>query len=609
MDGVYSNIYSLLIEGDTIWVGNYYNLSRYNLQDDSWFSTPIVSGASGGQAVTSIISDGRYLWAGGTGYVGLCKYDKVSNTYQQFITGGVYGVPSSNVKDIDIDSTDVWVATSTALGRYNKIDGSVTVFTKENTGGGLPSNDVLSVKVDGQYIWVGTVANYTNSLSRYDKISGTWRVFTRTEMDLPTSGASVDDIKIESNYVYVGLNVWYGQYIGKYNKSTDNWELYSLTGTISSLVRNITIDSSSVWIMSQTSGLVRYEKGTGQFSKIDGLLGNTILSLATDGKHLWIADSVWVGTNAGLNLYDITTEEWEKITLPAVYNIEDILVDGNYVWIATGRSGRVLRLHKPTQTWTQFSFNTPNALALDGDYIWVGGINNISRYDKRTSTWTSFSTSYTIKKIISDGDNVWFTCYRTNKVMKYNKITTLWETLTFSSEIYSLAVDGDNVLFGGGGSGPAGIPGKVQCYNKVTGVWSEYDVPENLYWGTQISDIFIEPDYIWYGENEVYGGTCYSCASEIVRYTRSTGLWWSYKFPASSQIRSIARSGKYVFCGTNRGLYRFNNPTPTSVIWEENIYPVNVLTTEQINTVIDSLGYQGKFYLKDMDSFFVGIFE
>ena len=136
-----------------------------------------------------------------------------------------------------------------------------------------------------------------------------------------------------------------------------------------------------------------------------GLPGNSVLAVARDGPVYWF------GTEAGLARYD--GAEWQQFgtgagsTEPQLLGLPtapvyDLAVgsDGR-LWAATGAGAAVYN----GQTWTSFTATTSGlvdnrvlSLAIgphpEGDQVWFGTGDGVSRLDTASGTWTSFSSDF-----------------------------------------------------------------------------------------------------------------------------------------------------------------------------------------------------------------------
>ena len=132
------------------WFATANGLAR--LHDNAWTTFNTNTQGFPGNAVTSVHSKDGILWIGTDGSGAGVYYN---NTWENFKTGNVSGIPSNSVRDVLVYSAQpqrVWLATANGVARYD--NGQWHVFQERQ---GLASNDTLSLGIDGRgHVWVGT---------------------------------------------------------------------------------------------------------------------------------------------------------------------------------------------------------------------------------------------------------------------------------------------------------------------------------------------------------------------------------------------------------------------------------------------------------------------
>lgn len=204
-----------------------------------------------------------------------------------------------------------WVATDG--GSLNYFDRKRKKFT--NTLNLFSSNKVLAVRKDRKGgLWIGM---WAGGLDYYDPIT---KKVKRYRHD-PKDPRSLSDNNIFHILVDKKGNVWvatWGNGLNKYNPATDDFTRYTHDAhdpnSITSLALDYLMEDSEgkIWIASELNGLDRFDPETNTFThyksngKPGSLSSNSIFAIYQDSRK-----RVWVGTNAGLNLFDPATETFK----------------------------------------------------------------------------------------------------------------------------------------------------------------------------------------------------------------------------------------------------------------------------------------------------------
>jgi ligand-binding sensor domain-containing protein/two-component sensor histidine kinase len=160
---------------------------------------------------------------------------------------------------------------------------------------------------------------------------------------------------------------------------------------------------------SLNKGLVILNKSTMQLEKqIDFYGGNNgwneILSM-----EMYHADTLWLGTNAGLLWFDTKTNHYGKVfdekKYPRSSGMSVILSPANkdgYAWMCGELQGLVVRYHIASRKFTLFTSTTQPALPFDrvksivydsyGD-VWIGG-HSLARFNTKLQAFDTLLTVY-----------------------------------------------------------------------------------------------------------------------------------------------------------------------------------------------------------------------
>jgi len=515
-DGLAQNFVSIItVDGDEIWFGHRTGwggaITRYNKVKNTWQKYS-ENDVLVGRAIEKINATERYVWIlYSYGIQAVTAYDKKMDEWSTIRPSGSHDEDwGSGVEDIAEDGDYLWVGTDGSwLKRFHLASGTWTTF---DYSVGILDNDVndYGLKVDDRYVWVGT----RKGLSRYDKITETWTNFTRKNT---LSSDKVTAVAVDDRYVWCGTQ--YG--LSRYDKSQGTWKNYRHTEeTLIFDSRNATSDD---WAR------IREQRR-------NRLIDDAITSLAVDNRYLW------VGTRMGANRYDKVTDRWDQFEkengLPGL-DISSIIVDGYDVWMGTNAglckfpsmsdnlnawvsftSGIEIRQTATTKEYaTTLVSNEVWCIDADSDYIWVGTMRGVSRYDKKKDLWTTFTTSEGLP----------------------------------TNEIGSIKVDGDIVWFGSGEG--------VIAYNKKTQDWMTFTTDEGLP-SNRITCIAKDNKYVWFGTFD----------AGIIRYDKEKKIWQSFSKKdglSHNCVISIAVDGDQLWIGTQRGLSRYDKEKNTWTVFTQ----------------------------------------
>ncbi|MEW6481461.1 MAG: hypothetical protein AB1397_00380 [bacterium] len=308
------------------------------------------------KSVNSIVADGRWVWFG-TDF-GVSRYDKITGSWTNYTKDNsrlasdkisslaIDDSVSDEISSLAVDDKDVWMGTRDGVARLNKITGSWTTYTTENSG--LVDNDVRAIAVDGEDIWIGT----EEGIARLNKATNEWATYTTENSGLLSD--NITAIAVDKD------DVWFGTIDGvlRLNKISGKWTAYTIknSGLANNWIRAIAGDGIYVWFAGwEQSGDygVGVSKGVSRLNKLD---------------NTWIT---YTTKNSGLSNNDVGA----------------IAIDGNDLWFGTDYSG-VSRYNN--EIW--LTYNTENseliddhiaAIAGDDESVWFGTGEGVSRYQKR----------------------------------------------------------------------------------------------------------------------------------------------------------------------------------------------------------------------------------
>jgi streptogramin lyase len=287
----------------------------------------------------------------------------------------------------------------------------------------------------------------------------------------------------------------------------------------------------------------------------------------------------WVGTlGYGLYCLDWKAERWAQSRsdrLPSS-GVNAIACRESEVWMATGGGvrdwrGGLSRLNRRTgewQTWTErdgISHWAVNAIALDGERVWIGTRGGLNLFLPRTARWRTWDQEHGLKDpfvvslavglgrvwfgtdragagyldpksrkirflrppqgwgpraveaIVVDGGRVWFACW--DGVRWYHPQSGKWGALRVADGliypvVWAMGIDRDSLWLGTsrGLSRRSKAQGKFETFDRTRGlpddfVWAMALGEESLYFGTQGGGVaeFRKRDSDWHVMNSSQG--------------------------------------------------------------------------------------------------------
>ncbi|MGB9597583.1 MAG: hypothetical protein ACPL7B_14975, partial [Candidatus Poribacteria bacterium] len=246
----------------------------------------------------------------------------------------------------------LWFATRNGLYKYNKKQNEWSFFTSKS---GLASDEIMDIGIDEGLIWVATNGGISNSDIRFND----WRSFSDK---LPSKNTRC--VTFSRDYAWIGTD----KGVSRFDKLLEEWKDYTLPP-----VNDIVITSETVWIAT-SDGIFKLDIDYDKITNIDVKLPSKNII-----KAVSIGDYIWFITDSGIVRYEKKLNSWKNYGLSdgiASYDINDIIIDGNKIWLATS--------------------------------------NGVSIYDSVSDLWSEGTVYYNllpsknIRSIAIDGDNIWF---------------------------------------------------------------------------------------------------------------------------------------------------------------------------------------------------------
>jgi len=507
----------ITVDGDEIWFaheirgrGGGSSVTRYRKTTNEW-EVYTSNDVLNDNDIDRITATERYVWViyrWGEG--GVTVYDKKMDEWNTIKPRGNQGW-RNGIEDIAEDGDYLWIGTDgDGVKRFHMASGTWTTFDYST---GLLMNDVNddALKVDDRYVWVGT----RRGLSRYDKITESWTNFTKREA---LAHDRVFAVVADDKYIWCGTS----DGLSRYDKTYGVWKTYKEGGGM---------------YFDHDRDYTREERMKLRDMFMNSLIDDSVSALAADGRYLWI------GTREGANRYDKVTDKWDRFEkdngLPGE-DISSIVVDGYDVWMGTNAGlGKFPRMSDNLNSWVSYTSgieirqtamekeyaatlvsNEVWCVDADEDYIWIGTMRGISRYDKNKDMWLTFT--------IEDG--------------------------LPTNEIGSVKVDGQMVWFGSDDG--------VVMYDKESQDWITFSADDGLS-SERITCITTDDEYAWFGTFD----------AGIMRFNKKSRTWESFSKKdglAHNSVFSITVDGDKIWVGTQRGLSRYDKTKNTWTIYTQH---------------------------------------
>jgi ligand-binding sensor domain-containing protein len=650
------NIRSISVGEDCVWVGTASGLAEYHKSDNSWleYKALMTREPLREDSISNIEFDGHYVWFSNwsdSHNGAIVRFDRRTNTWQWFsretILRDAEAKSMTQIRRIVVDDDAVWFATDYGILRYDKEDNTWQHFTTED---GLADNNINHIACGDSVVWVSywSTTQLTGAeISKYDKKS----------QKLET--VQIQHLVYEREYVYSiaadGDDVWISlssSGVRKINRDGKQTVYTKKDGLDQNFVEWITVDGDEIWFAHRSRGrgggssVTRYKKATDEweiYSSNDVLNEDSIDRITATERYVWI---IYHWSEGGVTVYDKKMDGWSTIKPRGDRHgwrseIEDIVEDGDYMWIGTDGDG-VKRFHMASGTWTTFDYSTgllmndvnDHSLKVDERYVWVGTRRGLSRYDKITESWTNFTKRDALADdrvfaVVADDKYVW--CGTSEGLSRYDKTYDIWRNYRNGGGFYydrdrdysheerekmremyrnsliddsvsALAVD-NRFLWVGTREG-------ANRYDKVTDRWDRFERDNGLP-GEDISSIVVDGYDIWMGTNAGLG--------KFPRMSDNMNAWVSYtsgieirptamekEYAAtlvSNEVWCVDADQDYIWIGTMRGVSRYDKKKDMWITFtDEDGLPTNEIGSVRVDGQMVWFGSDDGVVTYDKDS-------
>jgi len=532
--------------------------------------------------ITAIEPAGRYVWFGGWALRpgeehGVARFDKQTQKWRLFLESE--GVTADEINSIKADGGKLWIGTNSdwlwnrGLHLYDPETQTTRRFRKED---GLPYWRVRDVAVLDDGVWAATMGG----VARYDRRSGEWGSWSVETGDL----ASNFTICIHAEK----RTVWLGTFAGLevFDRATRRWHAYKAGESIfPTAVTDIDADRDAVWFLSAPQ-VVTFDRATRQYRRWQ--IADPAVSRSNLRNIEVTDDAVFLGSDAGLHVWDKQTRTWRTYTSRDGL-LDDIVytlaADDDYVWCTAPLGRGISRLDRHTGTWRHFHYregapsNHIYSLVSDGASLFVGTLGcGLWKYDIRRSRWTNLN-------LVLQHDDHKFTYRGEKSTIKYSDIRQMllhdgvvWMATNHGLCRHDPAGDADiDVL--SDESFPmlclAWLDGKLLCggqkhglrtYNPATREW--HNTGRALGLGKRIESIAAHTGIAWIADGR-----------RVLRYSPADAELTQLPALPNVRIRSLLVNDGTLWIGTSSGLWRYDIAHDSLAQVEPALLPSPVVLT------------------------------
>ncbi len=296
---------------------------------------------------------------------------------------------------------------------------------------GLSGEMVYAIAVQGEELWFGT---YAGGATFYDRSKKVIKAYTTKgePMDPVDDGVSINwKNLLPYNHVTVilpdGDRIWFGTHfygfkgggISYYQPQRQPpWKVFNTNNGRAKKIISMAIDGDTLWVGSE-KGLNALDKKTELwkqfFSTQEGLSGNFVNTILVQ------PNSLWIGTNGGISRLLKGKKGWKNYSQReglGETEIKSLILVENRIW--AGESGGGLFEYEPQgDRWKRFESRDPlknggiNFMAVIKGRIFICRENGVSVFDLQTKQWESLTTtdgllSNMVLCAAEDKDGVWF---------------------------------------------------------------------------------------------------------------------------------------------------------------------------------------------------------
>jgi len=402
------NITSLLLDSTNIlWAGTDSGLYKQDSTNGNFkpfkpFNSEVTPFL--GEYITRLYQDNKDIIWVGTKTRGYAWFDKATQDFKRSeqLVSINNALSKIWIKDIlQINNNEIWIATfGMGVIIVDAINGEVIEHIKHNiiNQHSINSDFVSTIYKDAsELIWLGTWGAGINKLNYFNSAFRTLRYNPSSTKSLTHSNVGAIT-EIENGQLLIGTSGNGIDILDLHNSQIEGFKTnvigidHLTQGSISAIVRAA---NDTLWVGTQNSGLYKSNINN-KFELIDinnGLLNNAVTALLSDGHE------VWIGTQAGLSLFDQNNNQMtyfkdpnSRIFKASVTAIT--LGENKNLWVGT-HNGLYL-LNRSSGQLKRFIHDVTNKKSLLGNTI------NDVFFDSKRQLW--IDTNKGLNKLVNDNN-------------------------------------------------------------------------------------------------------------------------------------------------------------------------------------------------------------
>ncbi len=312
------SVRSIFIGNDGIyWIGTFQegvnkydkNLAFFNLRQSNIFDPHGLSSPT----VTSFVESASGDIYIGTDGGGLDRYHPNTGLFDHLALTGTRRSGAQSILSMERVAGELWIGTyQDGLYVLNMVTGKSRHYTQGNGPRQLSSNEIFCIKKDSKgNVWIGTNGN---GLNRYDPKTGLFYRFEPDKTNFPDGKLPLNGF-IRSIEEDKQGNMWFGSNgtgIAVYNPLDKTFRVLDLrtSNLPSDHISDIHSDASgNIWV-GTPAGLGLYDPGTNRFlcySEPQGLSNGVVYKILEDDSG-----KLWISTNKGISSFDRKTRHFKN---------------------------------------------------------------------------------------------------------------------------------------------------------------------------------------------------------------------------------------------------------------------------------------------------------
>jgi len=399
-----------------LWIGTFsnglfcfsFNTAKLNpILQSSFPRQPILAIEANSESTILVGIDGQGVWELNK------KNNQVLNVFKENVDDP-YSLRGNGVYDIYYDHHKrVWICTISGGVSFYELASPIVnqIIHHANDANSLVNNDVNGILEDRDgKIWFAT----NNGISCWDVISGQWKNFYFNKLEQAQVFLTLcedDQGRIwagsYSSGIYV-LDRKTGRELAHYSR--DEKELASVSNFIFDIFKD---SHGDLWIGGINGKFICYQSKENKFRTYTELPISSFAELSPN--------QILLGCSNAIKLLNKQTGDIKNFLLG--YVVQDILVLGDIVWVATSGEGLLEYNYKggTIKTYTTHEglpSNFLNSIIYADNCLWVGTENGLCRFNPKDKTAFTFSSILQLSGIsynksalfgLKDGQLAWGT--------------------------------------------------------------------------------------------------------------------------------------------------------------------------------------------------------